>query len=355
MSPIVILRRATVLAALALAFGACSDGSSSSGQPAASTAAFPFEVSADGRLLVDQKNKPFLVQSDAAWGLIAAATIEDAEFYLENRKRKGFNAVLVRLLEHRFVHDPPRNVYGDAPFTTPGDFSTPNESYFAHVDDVIRKANEIGILVLLAPAYLGFEGGDEGWFTEMKANGTAKLRDYGRYLGRRYKAFPNILWVEAGDFDPPTPELVRAVAQGILEQAPDQLHTAHCGRGKLCTRLFSQRDLAQREFELHELHHVREGARGLPSLPVQTVLPVGCTVREREREHAGIAEGPGLLGDPLRSAGAELRKQPGLGVRRRSPTSAALLLGGRSRGPGLARDDARERSLCAASLVPSGA
>ena len=234
------IRGVVAIATLALACGAC--GGSSSSDHGTGPAAYPLKVSADGRLLVDQRDEPFLVQGDAAWGLIAAATIEDAELYLENRKQKGFNAVLVKLLEHRFVDRPPLNIYGHGPFTTPGDFSTPNEAYFAHVDRVIRKANEKNILVLLAPAYLGFEGGNEGWFREMKANGTVKLRNYGRYLGNRYKVFPNILWVEAGDFNPPTPELVRAVAEGILDNDPDHLHTAHCGRRNSAIDCFPDED-----------------------------------------------------------------------------------------------------------------
>ena len=220
-----------VLVAWVLAFGACDGGSSGGGGQPTGNVVYPLKVSGNGQLLVDQEHDPFLVQAEAAWGLIAAATIEKAEIYLENRRRKGFNAVLVRLLEHKFVDNPPLNIYGQGPFTVPGDFSTPNEAYFAHVDRVIQKANEKGILVLLAPAYLGFNGGDEGWFSEMTQNGTAKLRNYGRYLGNRYKTFPNILWVQAGDFNPPTPDLVRAVAQGILDNDTVHLHTAHCGRG----------------------------------------------------------------------------------------------------------------------------
>ena len=203
-------------------------GTADAGRAAATL--FPLKVDSNGRLLVDQRGAPFLLQGDAAWGLIAAATAEQAEQYLENRRRKGFNAVMVRLLEHKFAANPPRNTDGQRPFTTAGDFSTPSEAYFAHVDWVIRRAAEKGILVLLAPAYLGYHGGDEGWYVEMMANGTTKLRDYGRYLGNRYKDFANILWVDAGDYNPPNPEIVRAVALGILDNDTVHLHTAHCGR-----------------------------------------------------------------------------------------------------------------------------
>lgn len=69
--------------------------------------------------------------------------------YLENRRQKGFNAILFNLIEHRFADDWPKNKYGDGPFKTPGDFSTPNEAYFAHVDWVIQKARNKEILVVV--------------------------------------------------------------------------------------------------------------------------------------------------------------------------------------------------------------
>ena len=72
--------------------------------------------------------------------VIVAMSDAEVEQYLRNRRDKGFNAVLVELIEHSFAKKPPLNEAGDAPSTTPGDFSTPNEKYFAHADWVIRKA-----------------------------------------------------------------------------------------------------------------------------------------------------------------------------------------------------------------------
>jgi hypothetical protein len=61
----------------------------------------------------------------------------------------------------------------------------------------------------------------------MVANGPERLRQYGEYLGRRYRDFSNILWVHAGDYDPPREDLVRAIAQGIRTYDARALHTAH--------------------------------------------------------------------------------------------------------------------------------
>jgi hypothetical protein len=193
---------------------------------------YPLHVESGKRYLVDAASKPFFLQGDAGWELIAKLTREEAEQYLEDRRLKGFNTVIVRLIDHDFLPNPPNNAYGDGPFTIPGDFGTPNERYFAHADWVIGKAAEKGILVLLAPAYTGYLGGNQGWYQEMQANGTTKLRAYGQYLGTRYRNFSNILWVDGGDFSPPASgkDLVRAVANGIRDIIPNSLHTFHGGR-----------------------------------------------------------------------------------------------------------------------------
>ena len=156
-----------------------------------------------------------------------AAPREDVDLYLDTRADQGFNTILVNLLEHKFATNAPGNAYGDAPFLTPGDFSTPNDAYFEHVDWVVQRAAEAGFLVLLAPAYMGYRGSDQGWYEEMKDSGVAKLREYGRYLGERYRDAGNIIWVQAGDYDPPDPELADAVAEGIAEVEPSALQTAH--------------------------------------------------------------------------------------------------------------------------------
>ena len=81
--------------------------------------------------------------------------------------------------------------------------------------------------MLLAPAYTGAGGGDEGWYRAMEASGPDKLRGYGRYIGDRFKDFKNIIWVHVGDFNPPNKTLSQAVADGIREILPHSLHTAH--------------------------------------------------------------------------------------------------------------------------------
>ena len=188
---------------------------------------YPIRIGPDHRHVVDQAGSPFLIQGDTPWSLVAGLTREEAEQYLENRRRKGFNSIIVNLIEHKFRG--PVNRYGEGPFTTPGDFSTPNEKYFSHADWVIRKAGEKGMQVFLAPLYLGYIGTDEGWIEETLANGPEKCRGWGHYLGKRYRDFDNLVWLIGGDRNPDKArDDVDAVALGIKEFDKRHLFTAHC-------------------------------------------------------------------------------------------------------------------------------
>ncbi|UXN61192.1 glycoside hydrolase family 140 protein [Phyllobacterium zundukense] len=191
---------------------------------------FPLQVSENHRYLQDTSGHPFLLTGDAAWSLIGDLSREEAEKYLADRQSRGFNTILVSLIEHRFSRNAPQNYYKHAPFARGGNFTRPNEAYFADADWILERARERGFLVLLTPAYLGTNGGDEGWYQEMHDAGADALRSYGRYLGQRYRRFDNIIWVQGGDWDPPTKTLVDALAQGIKEINPEALQTVHAGR-----------------------------------------------------------------------------------------------------------------------------
>lgn len=194
--------------------------------------AFPIRADAATRSLVAADGQKVLVVGEAAWSLIVQLNQAEVQQYLDDRRNRGFNTVLVNLIEHKFAAAPPANAYGEVPFLTAGDFSTPNPDYFAHAEWVVEQAYLRGMLVLLAPMYLGYQGGDQGWYQELKANGQAKALAYGRYVGQRFARFPNLLWVQGGDM-PPSDVLaeIEAVVSGIREGNGVIVHTAHSERG----------------------------------------------------------------------------------------------------------------------------
>ena len=202
---------------------------------------FPLRVAQGGRYLVDADERPFLMQGDSAWSLFTVPTLEDVDEYLADRAARGFNAIVADLIEALIAHDPPRNIDGEAPFSVPGDFSTLSEAYFARCDHIIERVAAHGMLLLLEPCYLGyrdphwgqFRDRQEGWYREVLANGVEGCRAFGHFLGRRYAAALNILWVMSGDRDPgDAREHVDAMAEGIRDAAPaHRLFTAHVHPG----------------------------------------------------------------------------------------------------------------------------
>ena len=197
----------------------------------AAAKSFPLKRSDAHRCLTAQDGAPFLMHGDAAWSLIAQLDRAAAIRYLDDRKERGFNTLLINTIEHEFARAAPRNAFGELPFEKSGDFSRPNEKYFAHVDWVLERAAERGFLVLLTPAYLGYDGGKEGWYAKVRRAGPERMRMYGRYLGMRYRDSRNVIWMHGGDFDPPDRVGMLALVEGLREAAPAVMHSFHGARG----------------------------------------------------------------------------------------------------------------------------
>jgi Protein of unknown function (DUF4038)/Putative collagen-binding domain of a collagenase len=186
---------------------------------------YPLKLSSNRRYLVDQRNVPFMIVGDSPQALIGNLGVKDAAHYIANRKAAGFNTLWVNLLCAKYTgcRDDGTTFDGIKPFRNPGDLSTPNPPYFARADAIIRLAAKAGIVVLLDPIETG------GWLNVLRKNGLAKDRAYGRFLGRRYKRFGNIVWMSGNDFQTwiktEDDAVVLAVAQGIRSADPAHLQT----------------------------------------------------------------------------------------------------------------------------------
>lgn len=193
---------------------------------------FPLRVSADGRHLEDQAGRPFLVVGDAAWSLIAQLDDQDVPRYLDDRAGRGFTALIVSLIEHKFATAAPANHAGVQPFSPPGDLAHPVPAYFDAAHRVVEAAAERGLSVWLCPSYLGWGGGDEGFFKEIERAGPAALRAYGRFVGARFRDLPNIVWMPGGDYalTPDSRWVAEELVAGLKEGGATQIMTAHGGQ-----------------------------------------------------------------------------------------------------------------------------
>lgn len=191
---------------------------------------FPLALDAGGTYLVDQRGRPFFLNGDTAWSLVVNTTQSEATQYLEDRAAKGYNAIIVNLIDTAFGENSPNNIDDDPPFTTPNDFTTPGAAYWTHVDWVMQEAAANNIVVFAFPLYLGFGCGAEGWCSAAAAATDADMQDYGEFLGARYTAQPNLVWVIGGDADPVVEGVesrVMAMVTGIQNTDSNHLFTAH--------------------------------------------------------------------------------------------------------------------------------
>lgn len=199
---------------------------------------YPLEVSKDGRYLVDQRGTPWRVQADAAWLLSSGATPAQVDEYLSIRSAQGFNSFYLMAMVHQNGYaqygapDAPDNYAGDPPFATPGVFSTAGASaasarYWAWIDSIIARAAQFHMVVMLAYTYLGWSGGDQGWYQDvLEQPDRQALFDWGVWLGNRYKNTPNLIWFGLGDFTPPAGSegaaRVQLIAEGIKSAGASQ-------------------------------------------------------------------------------------------------------------------------------------
>jgi hypothetical protein len=204
---------------------------------------FPLRVAAGKSYLVDASGRPFFLVGESAWSLLARLSRPEIEEFLVDRQRRGYNAIMVNVLECYFSDRPPFNSEGRLPFAVPSrfdsaadyvkhvDFDTPVDAYFDLFEFLLERAARLGVLVLAEPSYPGYEGGEQGWWVGMKRSGPGPLRQYGRYLGQRFRTHRNLLWVQGGDYNVPDRRTVEALALGIREYDTENLHTYHGSRG----------------------------------------------------------------------------------------------------------------------------
>lgn len=184
-------------------------------------------ASPNGRYLVGADGTPFFVNGEAAWSAIVNLDATDQATYLDDCQARGFNTVMVNLIEHEFTGNSPawRNENGDLPFSGTAFQSSTVTDYFDAALAFVRLAAARGIVVFLAPCYLGYDGGSQGWQSEIEAASAGQAQSWGAFVGALFKNEPNIVWQMYGDYNPPSHARTNSVQAGIA--SVDTVHTLY--------------------------------------------------------------------------------------------------------------------------------
>lgn len=183
--------------------------------------AFPLKVSGNRRHLVDAGGKPFFLLGDTPW-FLQKLRLEDVRLVLDDRLAKGFNTLFLEILDDSAM--PSRDAYGIVAFGPQTDITRPIEAYWRYADTVMEAATQRGFFIIMSELWYG--AGNGLWMHHVQPD-SAKV--YGRFLGRRYTRFKNLMWMHCGDRNPDQnlAACARALAEAIREEAPHHLHTAH--------------------------------------------------------------------------------------------------------------------------------
>ncbi len=178
----------------------------------------PLRVSDNNRYLVHTDKTPFFYLGDTAWELLHRLNREEADRYLKRRAEQGFSVIqAVALAEFDGLKEP--NPYGDIPLIN-NDPARPNEAYFKHVDYIIDKAAEYGLVIGLLPTW-GDKVFKNTWGAGPEIFTTQNARIYGQWLGKRYATRKNMIWIIGGDRTPRDGSadvaIWRSMAEGVQE------------------------------------------------------------------------------------------------------------------------------------------
>jgi len=246
------------------------------------------KVSDNDRYLDYEDGSPFFYLGDTAWELFHRLNREEADQYLQNRADKGFTIIqAVALAQLGGLNDP--NPYGNTPLRN-NDPTKPNNDYFEHVDYVVNKANELGLIIGMLPSWGGKwkkgRGEESGIFTPENA------RTYGKWLGERYRD-ADLIWILGGDENIQSQaeaDIITAMAEGLREgDGGAHLITYHPRGPGLSSDFFHTADWL--DFNMFQSSHAaRDHDNGLFARNDYQLEPVKPTL-DGEPRYEGIVVG----------------------------------------------------------------
>ncbi len=185
-------------------------------------------LSTNGRFLATGNGQPFFWLADTGWWM-AGITPDEVDLYLKKRSEQRFNVIQFHC--GRLVTDYAgrRPFHGDDPLV-------PDEDYWRNVDSIVTKAGARGLYVALVPLW-----GEE--YGRLFGTDAEKALKFGRWIGARFAARTNVVWIASGEHDSingfrlpisaAQKSVLTAAARGLREATGGgQLITVHPGAAR---------------------------------------------------------------------------------------------------------------------------
>ena len=137
------------------------------------------------------------------------------------------------------------------------DPTRPNEAYFADVDWVVRRANQLGLTMGMLPTW--GDKWNKKWGAGPEIFTPENARSYGTWLGNRYRDAA-IVWILGGD-RPIETDAQRAIIEALaagLGQSSKHLKTFHPSGGQTSATWFHQAPWL--DFNMMQTGHARNSA-----------------------------------------------------------------------------------------------
>lgn len=165
---------------------------------------YPIKISENGRYFVDGNNNPVFWLGTTQWQIFREYTLDEVRTTLEKVKSHGFVFIQAMLMGVGDGTLP--NVYGQKPWIN-DDPLTPNEEYFKNVDSVIKMARDNNLIFSITLYHQRYR----------KCITLNNARAWAKWLARRYKDMPNIVWSMTPEAKQEFVPILRELAAGLRE------------------------------------------------------------------------------------------------------------------------------------------
>ena len=161
-------------------------------------------VSPNGRYFVDEQGEPFFWLGDTQWELFRCFAVSDAGAVIQRRKAQGFT--VMQIMMTGLGNGDRCNLDGQAPWLG-SDPASPNEAFFAPVDQIVGLLAQNGMIAVL------------GVYHQLQRERITcgNARTYARWLANRYADVPCVVWTVYPKAEPEFVPVMRELAAGLRE------------------------------------------------------------------------------------------------------------------------------------------